>query len=95
MYFVVDRLGEDEKSRIEAKIQEEIERSLGAAVHSVNFDWTHLREDEATISITIEIQRAADPRTWRDGFAGLTSRIKNAMGERLESVFPVLMARAA
>lgn len=95
MFFVLERLDTQEKESIEARIRDAIDKSLGGAVSDVRIDWDHIREDESKIEIVISISQHVDPKAWRGGFAGLTSRIKDAMGEKLESVFPVLMARAA
>lgn len=95
MFLVLERLDPEEQTRIESNVSTLIYQTLGAAVKDVRFDWTHVGEDEAKVEITINIERAADPKSWRYNFAGLTSGIKAAMGDKLESVFPVLMARAA
>ncbi|MBE9014554.1 hypothetical protein IQ250_30645 [Pseudanabaenaceae cyanobacterium LEGE 13415] len=95
MFFVLERLDDHEKARIEKSIRAVVERSLGDAVKDVRIDWDQMREDEARIEVFISIEAATDPKQWRSGFAGLTSRIRSAMGEKLENVFPILMAKAA
>lgn len=95
MYKFKRSLDEAEKAEVEAAIGQVIRTSIGEAVKNVTFAWSDIREDEAKVEITIEIEVTADPLQWRGKFAGLTSRVKGAMGEALDGVFPVLMARAA
>lgn len=95
MQLAAVHLNPEEQKQIEGAIRAEIISAVGDVVKDVSFVWTFVQDDEARLNITIAIKEVDDPRKWRSGFAGLTSRVMDAMGERLQPVFPMFYATAA
>ncbi|WP_114963282.1 hypothetical protein [Tritonibacter mobilis] len=90
-----DATREEYLARLEGEISSLIRERVGAAVDDVQVDWCGLEGDEEQFEITVLINAQANPRDWRRSFAGLTTKVKDTLGERHNRLFPVISAKAS
>ena len=94
--FVLPHLPDKhEMAQLEAAVSERIHEVVGGAVKDIEFEWQLISDKEAEINITVYIDAQVPPRDWRGSFAGLSSKVRDTLGDVYSIALPSISTRTA
>ncbi|WBU51968.1 hypothetical protein [Paracoccus sp. SCSIO 75233] len=67
-----------------------VRERIGRKVHEVSIDAVRASDGEVTIFVTVVMEREATAADFAGKFFGLTGRVRDALGEDMRDVFPVI-----